>query len=169
MMVKTVCVRYNLDVWMYSETCSDFVVEDDSLDLGDSTNGNWVLWDDLEGWDDPQQSPEFLENLAEDIQRRHRAHQDSASLVYEIHAIEDHPLARFPTDEDFIFSVQVKVSALKCPLRVQVSLLLHRLGTNATLWCQSYKKHWIHPPHTPFCLHSVGTQSRGKFSLRQRL
>lgn len=98
--------------WMYSQTCPDFVVTDDSLDLVDSTNGNWLLWDELEEWDDPQQSPEFLENLAEDIKRRHRTLHDSATLTEQdgIHAIEDHPMARFPTDEDVIFSVKVKVS-----------------------------------------------------------
>ena len=79
---------------------SEFVVADDE-------NGVEPMhsWDMLESWNDDE-SPEFLQNLAQDIQRRHAATSIPSSSP---HNFDDQLASKINTEEDRIWRIRVKV------------------------------------------------------------
>jgi hypothetical protein len=75
-------------------------------------------WNELDTWDNYEESPGFLENLAQDIITQHRTGQHSTLSMNQqnqTHATSDHPITQFPQAEDLIYSVKVKVRALVLP------------------------------------------------------
>jgi hypothetical protein len=102
------------------------VVADESADHEGLSNVHLYRWDDLDQWSDSEQSPAFLENLAQDIKIRYRPIHGSN----ESPSTDDHHIARFPRDSDSIWRVKVQVRAIKnSPWRAWF-YGIHRLGLN---------------------------------------
>jgi hypothetical protein len=87
----------------------EFVVADESTDHEGLTDVRLYRWDDLDQWSDSEQSPAFLENLAQDIKIRYRTRHGSN----ESPSTDDHRIAHLPRDCDSIWRVKVQVRVIK--------------------------------------------------------
>jgi hypothetical protein len=86
----------------------EFVVEDNE---DNKSQCGLYRWDVLDDWQEDN-SPEFLHEIARDIQHRHLA----ASEVEHIsaHGLDDNLASRLPMEEDVTWRVRVKVKVVLC-------------------------------------------------------
>jgi len=92
----------------------DFVVDDNEGDAG--PRARLYTWDALDSWEEDN-SPELLQDLALDVQRRHRAVSNTHAQRSSSYIFEDAPVAidRLPAVEDMIWRVRVQVSLSIAP------------------------------------------------------
>lgn len=86
----------------------EFLVGDE-ITAGFKRQTDIYRWDDLDQWDDDSETtPSFLEKLAEEIKMRHRSNQ-APNNALEHQEANILPVPQFPTDQDSIWRVKVKV------------------------------------------------------------